>query len=190
MKKIIILFCVLLPFTAFSNEIIRLSGSFNFEKTTLVQTRDVEIVDQYSRWKLPELSAQGYQCNNAGASFICHKFLDQTDIPLSILNSVNNEWSAKSITFTLNNIEPSQTNDADVLKEWDIFDSVTIGNEIANQYHYYLLDGVIHKLCIQTKENAYWSVINNEKSFYLPIERSITYSRTHYRQFFLAVNFK
>lgn len=189
MKKTLLIITLTISFNLFANLIIRPEGNFQFKDSSLLQARDVEVIENYNPARLAELIAENFQCFNAGQGFRCQRFIDITQLPDGISEAIEKEWSSMAINFTKGSNEPERTNDADVLSEWDVFDSVKIGDQTADKYHYYLIDNEVHKISAKTQNSEFWLIVNDADHLMIPVEKTVRENRVRTRIYYSAVNF-
>lgn len=183
---------LLLTFNAFAapQSMMRPEGLFEFNSLTVSQIRDYEVVPQQNTARVQKLLADHYECRMIGVFFKCQKFIRDLDLPGTLASKIHSEWEMSKVIFKKSATDPVLVNEAEVLTEWDVFDTVVINQERAEMYRYYLLESDLHKLKIEMPSATYYPILHSEKEMSFPVEKTVSSGRFNWRTYNVEVVFK
>jgi hypothetical protein len=186
--KTILSTLALVSLSAFAQEPYRLEGTFTYDSMELVQSRDVEVVPNQNSGRVDELRTDKYTCEYIAKFYRCVKFSSETTIPDRLVEQVKKEFQFELFRFKPSMNDMIITNDAPALTEWDIPDTVKTHKEEISQYHYYLLEGGIHKIKLPLKSEQ-WLLVHNENKFSSHYMKTLQLDRWRMKEFVILVNF-
>lgn len=181
---------MVLPVTSFAQTPFRLDGDFKFAKAELAVVLDVEAVRLFDSQRVAELRAQGYACTSVESVFRCTKALQDATLPGFIEDGIAGDWKDTGLKFTAGTEPAALTNDAEIVKEWDIKDPVRFNNAEAGEYHYYyLMTSGIHKAVVKLSPRDLWLVIEDLAHISTMVERTESLAYNHFRRYTVEVKF-